>query len=113
MRAAVRERESLRGLALDGDFWILEPTIGGAVAELTDLSRWVAWQVHSASPQCGPHLLRNMSSSDSHLRVSMPRFKWPLAVTRGLSLHAPAPWQLHVPTDVPTAASVGGWCFVG
>ena len=46
LQAAVAERQSLRGLAISGDYWILSPTIGGAPAELSHPARWVAWQLH-------------------------------------------------------------------
>ena len=45
LQEAVEERQSLRGFAISGDYWILSPTIGGAPTELADPTRWAAWQL--------------------------------------------------------------------
>lgn len=46
LRAAVEERKSLRHFAVEGDLWLLSPTLGGAPGLLTDPLQWAAWQLH-------------------------------------------------------------------
>merc|ERR1712216_583138 len=46
LQAAVRERHSLREYAIDGDYWILSPTIGGVPTQLSHPGQWAVWQLH-------------------------------------------------------------------
>ena len=66
VQEAVKERQSLRQFAIDGDYWILSPTLGGAPTELTAVDAWACWQLHRPVQNDGVvTLLRRPNASAS------------------------------------------------
>lgn len=72
LQQAVEERQSLRGFAISGDYWILSPTIGGAPTELADPTRWAAWQLHDPKTNCGcVTVLRRPNATEPTLTLDL------------------------------------------
>lgn len=66
LRAAVEERQSLRSLAIDGDYYIHSPCLGGAPADLSAVDAWAVWQFHDPSAGNGAvTLLRRPNASST------------------------------------------------
>ena len=72
LQAAVAERQSLRGLAISGDYWVLSPTIGGAPTELANPTKWAAWQLHDPLTNTGcVTLLRRPNATEPTLTLGL------------------------------------------
>jgi hypothetical protein len=67
LRAAVQERQSLRFLAIDGDYYIHSPALGGAPADLSAVDAWAVWQLHDPDTGSGAvTLLRRPNASSTY-----------------------------------------------
>ena len=65
MQQAVEERQALRHYAIDGDYWIHSPTLGGAPADLSAVDAWAVWQLHRPEGDGIVTLLRRPNASDT------------------------------------------------
>ena len=72
MQLAVKERQALRHYAIEGDYWIHSPTLGGAPADLTAVDAWAIWQLHRPTEGDGI-VVRSQAIKKSTMALSFLR----------------------------------------